>query len=159
TFDQILEADRSLDFGEDRAGIRIPLGDALTALDVIAVGDLKPGAIRNAVHGAFGPIRIEHSHDQIAVHRDQIAVRIPGAVHVLNSYRSLEVGFAEGLLRNLRCAADMEGAHGELGARLADRLRGDHTDRLAHIDRRATGEIAPIAFDAHAIDRVAGQDR
>src|SRR5262252_184493 len=159
TFDQILEADRSLNFGEDRTGIRIPLGNALTALDVIAIVDLKPRAIRNAVHRAFGPIRIEHCHDQVAVHRDQIAVRIAGDVHVLDSDRSFKVGFDEGLLRNLRCAADMEGAHGELGARFADRLCSDNTDRLAHIHRRATGEIAPIAFAADPIYRVAGQHR
>ena len=36
-FDQILEADRALDFGHDRPRVRIPLGDALAALDVLAV--------------------------------------------------------------------------------------------------------------------------
>ena len=34
----------------------------------------------------------------------------------------------------LRRTADVEGAHGELGAGLADRLRGDDADRLADID-------------------------
>ena len=29
---------------------------------------------------------------------------------------------------------DVEGAHGQLGARLADGLRGDHADRLADVD-------------------------
>ena len=56
----------------------------------------------------------------------------------------------EGLVEHLRRAADMEGAHGELGARLADRLGRDDADRLAHIDRRAAGEIAPIALAADA---------
>ena len=36
-----------------------------------------------------------------------------------------------------RRAADVEGAHRELGARLADRLRRDHADRLAEVDQLA----------------------
>ena len=58
---------------------------------------------------------------------------------------AVEVQLDERLLGNLRRAADVERAHGELGARLADRLRRDHADRLAHVDRRAAGEIAPVA--------------
>ena len=46
----------------------------------------------------------------------------------------------------LHRAADVEGAHGELGARLADRLRGDDADRLADIDRRAARQIAAVAL-------------
>ena len=111
------------------------------------------------MHRALGPVGIEHGHDQVAVHRDQIAVRIAGDVHVLDLDRSFEVRFDERLLRNLRGAADVERAHGELRAGLADRLRGDHADRFAHIDRRAAGKIAPIALGADTVDRIAGQHR
>ncbi len=49
----------------------------------------------------------------------------------------------EGLLVDLRRAADVEGTHRELGARLADRLRRDDADRFTHIDRacRAQGRV------------------
>src|SRR5262249_6220349 len=40
TLDQVLEADRALDLGEDRTGVRIPLGDALAARYLVAVIDL-----------------------------------------------------------------------------------------------------------------------
>jgi hypothetical protein len=60
---------------------------------------------------------------------------------------------------HLRRAADVEGAHGELRARLADRLRRDDADRLAHVDRRAAGEIAPVALAADAVLGLAGQHR
>src|SRR5205807_1230808 len=56
-------------------------------------------------------------------------------------------------------AADVEGAHGELGARLADRLRRDDADRLAEIDRRAAGKIAPVALGADAVLGLAGEHR
>ena len=48
-------------------------------------------------------------------------------------------------------AADVEGAHGELGARLADRLGGDDADRLAHVDDGAAREVAAVALDADAV--------
>src|SRR6516164_3923345 len=158
-FDQVFEADGALDLGQDRPGIGIPFGNTLTALDVIAVGHLEPRAVGNAVHGAFGTIGIEHGHDQIAVHRDQIAVRIAGDVQILDLDRSFEVRFDERLLRNLCGAADMERPHGELRARLADRLGGYHADRLAHIDGRTAGKIAPVAFGADAVHRIAGENR
>src|SRR5205085_6559733 len=43
-FDQILEPDRALDFGENGPGIRIPFGDALTALDHVALVDVHARA-------------------------------------------------------------------------------------------------------------------
>src|SRR4029079_18741354 len=49
----------------------------------------------------------------------------------------------------------MEGAHGELRPGLADRLRGDDTDSLSEIDRRTPGKIAPVAFAADSIPRLA----
>src|SRR5207253_2947792 len=59
----------------------------------------------------------------------------------------------------LHRTADMEGAHGELGAGLADRLRRDDADRLADIDARAACQIATIAAGAHADPTLAGEGR
>ena len=53
-------------------------------------------------------------------------------------------------LVELRRAADVEGPHRQLGARLADRLRRDDADRFADVDRRTAGEIAPVALAADA---------
>jgi hypothetical protein len=52
--------------------------------------------------------------------------------------------------RHLRRAADVEGTHGQLRARLADRLRGDDADRFADVDRRAAREVAAVALAADA---------
>jgi hypothetical protein len=60
----------------------------------------------------------------------------------------------ERLLDRLGGAADVEGPHGQLRARLADRLRGDDADGLADIDRRAAGQIAAVAGAADAGLRV-----
>ena len=45
-----------------------------------------------------------------------------------------------------RRATDVERAHRELRARLADRLGGDDADRLADVDLVAAGEVAPVAL-------------
>ena len=47
-------------------------------------------------------------------------------------------------------AADMERTHGELGARLADRLGGDDPDGHALFDHRAGGEVHAVAQPADA---------
>src|SRR5580692_10138339 len=110
TFDKILVADDAIDLGEDRAGIRVPLGDALAALDVIAFVDLQPRAVGNTVHGALGAVGIGDGNDEVAAHRDQVAVRILGGVAVLDLDGALEVRLDERLLGDLRRAADMERA-------------------------------------------------
>src|SRR5579862_3068470 len=158
-FDQVLVADRTLDLGQDRTGVRIPLRNALAALDVIAVINLQPRAVSDTVHGAFGAVRIGDGNDQVAAHRDQIAVRILGDVFVLDLDGAVEVRLDERLLRNLRSAANVERAHGELSAGLADRLRGDDANRFAHIDGRAAGKIAPVAGAATAARGFAGKNR
>src|SRR5262249_44280141 len=53
-FHQILEPDSTVDLGEDRAHAEIPLGNALAALDVIALVDLDAGAVLDAVNRALG---------------------------------------------------------------------------------------------------------
>ncbi len=55
-------------------------------------------------------------------------------------------------------ATGMEGAHGQLCARLTDRLRGNDTDGLANLHHAAGSQVAPIALDANAIATLASQD-
>src|SRR5205085_658770 len=58
-----------------------------------------------------------------------------------------------------RRTSDMEGPHGQLRARFADRLRRDHANRLAAFHQLAATEIASVALDADAAARFARQDR
>src|ERR1035438_4611482 len=52
----------------------------------------------------------------------------------------------------------VEGPHGQLGARLADRLGGDHAHRLADLDHPTGGQVAAVAGAAHAFTGLAGHD-
>src|SRR5690606_25661506 len=60
-------------------------------------------------------------------------------------------------LVDLRSAADVEGPHGQLRARLTDRLRRDHADRFADVDRRTAREVTAVALGANALLRLADQ--
>ena len=53
----------------------------------------------------------------------------------------------------------MEGAHGELGSRLADRLCGNDAHRFADVDAVPAAQIAAVALRAHAITCFAGDGR
>ncbi len=57
-----------------------------------------------------------------------------------------------------RDTAGVERPHGELRARLADRLRGDDADRLADLDQASGGQVAPVAHAADALAGLAGHD-
>ena len=53
-------------------------------------------------------------------------------------------------------AADVERAHGELGARFADGLGGDDADRHAFLDKRAGGQVHAVAEPTDAERGFAG---
>ena len=61
--------------------------------------------------------------------------------------RLFHVGGARQVLA-LRHAAHVEGAHGQLGARLADGLRGDDADGLAGFDGGAGRHVGAVAVGA-----------
>src|SRR5690606_37349230 len=92
--------------------------------------------------------------------RDQAAV---GVGHVLEVVELDRTGGLDGDVVDRRRTrgrtTDVEGPHGELGARLADRLRGDHAHRLAVVDQVATGQVAAVALGAHAERGFTGDGR
>src|SRR5581483_10381645 len=158
-FDQILEADRALDLRQHRTGERIPFGDAGAALDHGAVVDEHPRTVLDAVGRPLRAFGIDDRNHHVADRGDGVAVAVLDDRLVLDGDLALEVRLDERLLVDLRRTADVERAHGQLRAGLADRLRRDDADRFAVIDRRAAGQIAAIALAADAVDEFAGQRR
>src|ERR1700730_6158005 len=157
TRDQILEADGALDLGENRPRVRVPLGDTLAALDHIAFVDPHARAVLNAMGRTLGAVGVRHRDHHVAHHGNQMAFAVLLDRLVLDRHLAVEIRLDERLLVDLRCAADVEGAHRQLGAGFADRLRRDDADGFAVVDRRATGKIAAIALAADAVDKLAGQ--
>ena len=115
--------------------------------------------VLDTVGRPLGAVGIDDRNHHVADHRDQVTFAVARDRLVLDDDLAFEVRLDERLLVDLRRTADVEGAHGQLRAGLADRLRRDDADRLAVVDRRAAGEIAPVAFAADAVDEFAGQRR
>jgi hypothetical protein len=74
--------------------------------------------------------------------------------------------FSDGSGTNIRLfnppagrTADVEGPHGQLGARLTDGLGGKDAHRLAHLNRSSMGQVPAIALGAQTMFGAAGQGR
>src|SRR3546814_13531913 len=80
-------------------------------------------------------------------------------LHVAIFDRAVGDGLQVRPLVDLRRAADVEGPHRELRARLADRLGGDHADRPHAVHRRAARTVPALAFAADATRRFAATRR
>src|SRR5688500_683641 len=158
----VLEPDRARLLGEDRERVGIPLDDDLALLHLLAVLHLQAGAVDDRVALAIAPLLVLDDQRAAAVHDDQLAavlVRLDDdqplvvdGARVARVERVL-LGYAR------RGAADVERAHRQLRARLADRLRGDDADRLAELDQPPGRQVAPVAARADAAPRGAGQHR
>ena len=114
-------------------------------------------AVLHAMHRSLGAAAIENDDRDVSRHRHQVAVGVSRQVAVADLHLAVEIRLDERLIRKLRRAADVERAHRQLRAGLADRLRRDDADRLAHVDRRAAREIAAVAGAADAVLGLAGQ--
>jgi hypothetical protein len=111
------------------------------------------------VRGPLAPVHVDDRQLAVARHRHVAAARIGDDRQVAKLDRAVGGRLEARRLVELGRAADVEGPHRQLGARLTDRLRRDDADRLADIDRRTAGEIAPVALGAHAILALADQRR
>ena len=113
-------------------------------------------AVRHLVALALAAVLV--GDDDFAGARDhhQLALAVGHVAH-----RRVEADDAVGLRldagghrRTRRRTTDVEGAHRQLRARLADRLRRDHADRFADVDQAAAAEVAAVALGADAEARV-----
>src|SRR5581483_3918611 len=128
-------------------------------LDRVAAVNMHARTVLHSVGGTFRAVSIRNRNDHVADHGDQVAFAVLGDRLVLDRHFAIEVRFNEGLLVDLRCATYVEGAHRQLRAGLADRLRRNDADRLAMVDRRAARKVAAVALAADAVDELASQSR
>jgi len=100
-------------------------------------------------------------HDKVAApDGDDLAfVRLDGfRCYLFYEHRIVEPDLAL-LHRAGRDAPDVEGTHGQLRARLSDRLGGDDADRLADVDVPRRRQVAAVTFPADAVLGLAGEHR
>ena len=138
--DQVDVVGDTLALRDDRQRVRIPLGQLLALLHHAALVDQQLGAVGNAMARALAAVLVDQNDLAVAPHDDRDALAVDDDVAVLDRDLGVIDRLDRGLLRTaLHGAADVEGAHGQLRARLADRLGGDDADGLADIDDACRG--------------------
>src|SRR5260370_22235343 len=146
--------------GDDRNCVGPPIEEPIAPLDLDPIVGEEPGTVWNPVP-CFLPAGLVQQHDLgVPAHHHRYSGRIDDDVAVLDLDRCVEGGLDRRLLGPaLRGTTNVEGAHGQLGAGLADRLRSDNADRLTDIDDGAARKVAAIAFAADTDARFTGQHR
>src|SRR5690606_28925276 len=158
--DEVDEAHHALHFRHDRVVMGIPGRDGLPGLDLHAVLRIDGRAIGQLVALALAAVLVEHRDLARTRHAHQVAAAVRHGLDVVELHR------AGGLHRHVvdrrrtrGRATDVEGTHGQLGAGLADRLRGDHAHGLAEVDQVATAQVAAVAVRADTEGGFAGDGR
>ena len=136
--------------------MRIPGGHHLAADHLGAFLGVDGGAEWNLVALALAAKLVDHADFTGTRHRHQVALLVLDRLDVVEAQCALVADLNAAGSRGPRGrAADVEGAHRQLRAGLADRLRGDHAHRLADVDDPPATEVAAVAVAAHAVARAA----
>src|SRR3990167_1515639 len=139
-------------FGHDRVGVRIPLGNDGTSVDLVAFLHRNHGAVRQLVALALTTELVGNRQLAGTRYRDQVAVQTLDVLEVkegdktavLHLYAVRGGGPTSG-------TTDVEGTHGQLGTRLTDRLGSDNADRFTDVDLVTTSQVAAVALGADAV--------
>jgi len=149
--DALLDLCARGDLGEHRIG-----GDAVAVVDEQdrTGGDVELVGLALAarLHGQH-----EVGFGQVGLHPVRRAVGTQAGLGAELDHAFLERTHHTGLSGGH--AAGVEGAHGQLGARLTDRLGGDDADGLAQIDELVVGQGPAVAVAAHRAGGLAGERR
>src|SRR6202008_3221899 len=157
---EVLVLDRAARFRQDRERVRVPFGKYFADFHWLVLFDLEPRAVDDVVALLFAPFFVGDGDQAVAVHGAQVLAAAANDVHVNEADEAGVALFEIRLFGNAcRRSADVERAHGELRARLADRLRGDDADRFAQLDQAARCKVASVAAGAGAAPRFASQHR
>ena len=129
----------------------------LAAGDLLAVLDHDHGAVGHVVLLQLAALGVEDLDLAVARQGDVLPLVVDDDVEADELDLALALGLDVLLLDAAGGdAADVEGPHGELGAGLADRLRGDDPDGHAHLDELPGGQVHAVAAAADAQRRLAG---
>src|SRR5208283_573181 len=130
----------------------------LIGLDRRALLDQDAGAVDHLVAFALAAFLVEDGDAAGTVHGDDLVLLVAHRA----DFQVLGIAVVLGVLLVLLGAgggrtADVEGAHRQLSAGLADGLGGDDADGFALLDEAASGEISPVAELADAALGFAGE--
>src|SRR5260221_7908500 len=158
TLDDVMEPDLAGLLGKDRHIVRIPLDERVALLDVRAVLEGDDRADDDGVILQLATVVAQDGDRAVLVQNDVVAVfhlnEAQFVIEVLAVVLGLDLRHLEPLRRR---AADMERAHGQLGAGFADGLRGDDAGGFAEFHERTGRHAASVAMDADAVLALASE--
>src|SRR6266540_3093724 len=143
-------------------GVGHTVDDGLADVDLLAVLDPQARAARHDRLPLLALVRGDRHLDALVDLLDGGAARELGdRRHALRRARLEQLLDARQTVGDVLAGdtTGVEGPHGELRARLADRLGGDDADRLADVDQPVGGQAAAVAELADPDQRLAGQHR
>src|SRR5437588_285527 len=157
---QVIEFHRAGGFRQNREGKRIPLGENLAVGDVFTVLNAEARAVNDVVALLLAVLFVHDGDEAGAVHGDERTAATFDVLKVHELDDAVVAGFESRALGNARSgSADVERAHGELRAGLADGLRGDDADGFAKFHHAAGGQVAAVAKRANTATRFASEHR
>ena len=148
--EQVLILHDAAGFRDHRHGERIPFGHPVALRDDMAVVEHHVRAVWDLVHGELAPVHVQDRQLGRTAEHHAAAALVFDHANVAELDLAVHGGFEVRLLVELRRAADVEGTHRQLRARLADRLGRDDADGFADVHRRTAGEVTAIALAADA---------
>src|SRR6478736_8772630 len=160
TRDHVLEVERAGLLGENRDVVRIPLGDRLALGNLVRVSHGEEGADHNRVGLELAIVLVEDLDGTGLVEDDVEAFR--GLYHAEAAVLH-DTGIAHLDLGVLGTrggdAADVEGTHRKLRARLADRLGGDDADGVTDLRDLVGRGIDAVGLGVDALLARGGERR
>ena len=147
--------------GNHRTGMRIPSSKGCARFDGRTVLYQQGGAIRYFVAFAFAADFVVNHDFGRTSDNDQLALIVCHITHLaVKAHRT--VGFRFHVARCRRTGSrttDVEGTHGQLGTRFADRLRRNDTDGFARIDQFTASQVTAVTFRTQAVTGFTGNRR
>ena len=154
----VLELHDAVDVGDEGLVERIPFGDGLALLDLLTFLGQQTRAGGQRVLLALAALLVHHAHLAALAQHHHGALGVGHVAHAPEDHPAIVLGVDARLFDfTAGRAADVEGAHGQLGAGLADGLGSDDADRFAHVDDVPARQVASVAEGADALGALAGQ--
>ena len=156
-FDHVLVAHLAANFGQNGNAVRIPFAEDLARFDFLVFVDQQIRAGGHFVLFQLAAFGIENHDFAVAGEHDLLAGVVAHDLQPRELHDAGLLGFVIVFFdRTLAAAADVEGTHGQLRARLADALRGDDSHGHAFFDHGSGRKIHAVAQPANAQRGVAG---
>src|SRR5690606_10009410 len=158
--DDVDEAHHAAEVRDDRLGVRIPAEEQVSDLDLLTILDGEGGTVGNREPGAHDAVADAHQDLALTGGDDARSVRRIHRGDTLELRLTLHLAAALRLSGDTRRGTtDVEGPQRQLGARLADRLRGQDAHGLTDIHHLHGGEVAAVALLAEPAAALARQHR